>query len=220
MSPSDASRRWQRKQADILMRAYIAAWRRGVSSYRSSRMPPAIGQSPAHLPAAPDSSAMSRALAPALLGIARIGAHLGAISPTPGQVSRAGNYQDALRLAALEHMRNRAWTLANGMSVAWAGEQAGYAEAAHAEGLWLEWQLDPTPGVEHCDDCPVLATFPPMPLDRWPTMPGDGGTACNVGCKCSLTAVEAPAEVDRTLNGVQQATVAQIALRKPVLGNG
>lgn len=144
---------------------------------------------------------MAKALGPALVGLARIAAQI-ALVP-------AGAAQTAV---LVEFLKASAYRLALGASVAWTGEQAGYSEASNASGLLLKWQLDG--GSKHCADCPALAQLPPMALSQWPTMPGDGGTECAQGCKCSMSAVDASPPA---LTGSQLEVLSRVGNRQPVL---
>lgn len=92
-----------------------------------------------------------RALAPALLGLDRMAGELPTIIPTLEQrqaaedAIRAGTIEGedainyALALAAREWVDSNEWRLTAGESVAWAGEQDGYAQAANEDGQLLEW---------------------------------------------------------------------------------
>lgn len=77
--------------------------------------------------------------------------------------------------------------------VAWTGLQDGYLAAGTVDPanpyavVW--WQMEPT--AQHCDQCPDLAAGSPYTApgaggnDLMQT-PGDGGTDCGAGCKCTL----------------------------------
>ena len=213
MTPHQASAAWQKRQAQALRQTYLKAWQTGVTNYRSQyATPPAATTAPA--PTTPNATAMQRALAPALASLAQMGAYLAIIVPTAAQAT-AATVGEAYMLAAREYMAKNAWRLAAAISIAWAAEQHGYAQAAAHDGQLLEWQLDPDPGVHHCDDCPALAELPAMPLSMWPTLPGEGMTDCSVGCKCSMRAVSGSVLVP--LTGDQQQTVARVGYRQPVL---
>lgn len=207
---------WQHRQASTLAGAYTASWHAGAAGYRSTRAtPPAAGltaTSPA--PVAPAPAATVRALGPALAGVARMAATLALITPTAAGIAAAGSVAAATAAAAAGWLARNLWRLAAGASVVWAGEQHGYAQAAAADGMLLAWQLDPSPAVHHCEDCPALAALPPMVLDQWPTLPGEGATACDVGCRCSMLAVAAR---PRALTADQLQLLSRIANRQPVL---
>jgi hypothetical protein len=94
----------------------------------------------------------------------------------------AGSVASAVR----DWVINNAYRLDGADSVVWAGEQAGYGEAADADGQLLGW--DDTGDASECGDCHELANMPPQPLSEWPCTPGDGATECNIGCRCELTA--------------------------------
>jgi len=53
------------------------------------------------------------------------------------------------------------------------------------------WVLDSR--AKHCGDCLDMAELNPMTISDWEFqgvgLPREGGTQCNVGCKCSLQAV-------------------------------
>lgn len=72
--------------------------------------------------------------------------------------------------------------------------------------------------VHNCDDCQQLGEMPPQALADWPCMPGDGTTACNVGCRCSLVASDVdPADNDDyqpQLSPAQQAVYNTIMTRQ------
>jgi hypothetical protein len=215
VTAQQAATRWQSRQARLLKATYLKGWQAGVRNFRSQQ--PASTRQRGATPAAPalatpPTATMSQALSPALTSLARMGAQLAVIVPTAAQLAVAGTVAAATLLAVKEFLKTSGWLLAAGVSVAWAGEQAGYAHAADANGFLLRWQLDPR--AEHCDDCPLLAMLPPLPLAMWPTFPGDGATECNVGCKCSLQAVTAEIPV---LTAEQQELLSRIGNRQPVL---
>jgi hypothetical protein len=215
VTPHQVAAAWQRRQATTLAQAYLSAWRTGQSAYRGQyATPPATAGQTTTQPATPSQAAMGRALAPALASLATMAIQLAAVIPTAAQLAAEGP-AEAYKLAVRAFLAKRAWRLAAGISVIWAAEQRGYAQSAAADGLLLEWELDPT--VEHhCLDCPALAALPPMPLDQWPTLPGEGATECSVGCHCSLRAVAAPRPV---LTSAQLQVVSKVAARQhpPIL---
>jgi hypothetical protein len=147
-------------------------------------------------PSTPDPVRRDRALEPATASLDKMADELHQVAPTSEHVqaaeaaARSGaidardmpSYADAL--AVQDWAESNAWRLNAGDSVAWAGEQAGYSEAADADGQLLEW----LPEADHhvCADCEGLGALPPMPLSDWPTTPGVGDTACSVGCRCVL----------------------------------
>lgn len=109
-------------------------------------------------------------------------------------------------------MDTNQWRLYPGESVAWAGEQAGYQEAADADGMLLEWQTEADDHV--CEDCADLGTLPPMPAGDWPTTPGQGDTECNVGCRCSLQAsADLPGGELPDIDHIDQIVISRIASR-------
>lgn len=209
MTPQQAAARWQHRQARILARSYVKAWHTGQQAYRTQTVTPlATTAATTPPPTGPAAQQMGRALAPALAGLATMAAQVASVIPTAVLLAE-NSVEVAYRLAVRGFLLSNAWRLAAGVSVIWAGEQLGYAQAANADGLLLAWELDPR--ASHCQDCPALAALPPMPLSEWPTLPGEGATACNVGCKCSLQAVAATRPV---LTPDQQLVVARVAARQ------
>jgi len=154
-------------------------------------------------PTAPDPARRQQALAGALKSTERMTGELAQLSPTPEHFAEAQAEVDAGKLAAegltaaalasavAEWAESNAYRLDSGASVAWAGEQAGYAEAASTDGQLLSWVDE---GDDHvCGDCDALDAMGPMPLEDFPAMPGEGATECDVGCRCSLEAVSVEA---------------------------
>lgn len=147
-------------------------------------------------PSVPDKALRDRALTPAIGSADKMAAELHHLIPQLAQVQaaevaiRAGTIDQAdlmnyaLGLAAREWTERNEWRLGAGESAAWAGEQAGYSQAADADGQLLEWVAEADDRV--CEDCESLAAMPPMPLSEWPTLPGMGDTICNVGCRCAV----------------------------------
>lgn len=209
MTAQQASQRWQSRQAATLAATYRQGWQAGIRNYQSQN-PPAQGSKPP--PSKPPTVVQARALTPALSSLARMGAQIALLVPSAAQIAAAGTIAAALVLALKEYLQANAWLLAAGAAVAWSGEQAGYAHAAHADGLLLHWQLDKR--ARHCEDCPALAALPPLPLELWPTLPGEGQTECSVGCRCSMGAVEAAVPV---LDTEQEQLLAQMATHEHVL---
>lgn len=150
-------------------------------------------------PDAPDMARRQQALAGALASTDKMASELATLSPDPEQMEAAQQEADAgkiplelvaataLGYAVAQWAESNSSRLDQGASVAWAGEQAGYAEAADQNGKLLNW-ADTGDDVE-CGDCEELAAMGPMPLEDFPTTPGDGATECNAGCRCSLEAV-------------------------------
>lgn len=174
-------------------------------------------------PTAPDPQLRARALTPAVKGMDRMTGELQHIIANATQVKaaedaiRAGtipaddllNY--ALALAAREWTERNDWRLTAGESAAWSGEQAGYGQAAEADGQLLEWLPEGDERV--CSDCESLGGLPPMPLSEWPTLPGTGDTICDVGCRCVMQAADVPLEAGGglpELNDEQEATIDKI----------
>ena len=115
-------------------------------------------------------------------------------------------------LAASDWAQSNAWRLDAGESVAWAGQQTGYAEAADTDGQLLEWLPESDEHV--CEDCGSLGDLPPMPLSDWPTTPGAGDTDCNVGCRCVLQVADeqlGPNGEPPALSQAQEDLVSRIA---------
>lgn len=216
MTVAQAAARWQRQQARTLKSAYTHAWRTGTRNYRSQHATPPVALTAATTtpPTAPAAAPMARALGPALQSLASMTATLASLVPTAAQLTATPSLAAAQALAARVWLDANLWRLAGALSVVWAAEQHGYAQAAAADGLLIAWELDPNPAVHHCADCPALAALPPMPLDQWPTLPGEGQTECDVGCRCSLRAVAARVTA---LTSQQTQLVARIAARQPVL---
>lgn len=212
MTPAQASAAWQQRQAKTLKQTYTAGWKTGVRNYQSQHATPPATAAATAAPTVPAAAPMQQALTPALTSLARMGAQLAIIVPTVVQLAAAGTAIAAIALAAREWLQANAYLLAGGVSAAWAGEQHGYAQAANADGLLLDWELDPR--AEHCSDCPALAALPPLPLGVWPTLPGDGATECATGCKCSMRAVAADAPV---LTAEQEQTLLRVASKRPAL---
>ena len=213
MTVQQAAGRWRSRQARLLAATYRQGWEAGVRNYRSQHATPPAAKTATGLPVRPNTQTMQRALGPAVASLARMGAQIAALVPTAAQIAAAGTVGGAVLLAVKQYLKTNGWLLAAGVSVAWAGEQAGYAEAAAADGLLLEWQLDPR--AEHCDTCPKLALLPPLPLDLWPTLPGEGATECNVGCRCCMRAV--PGAKPASLTAAQHELLSMVGNRQPVL---
>ncbi len=194
-------------QKQLLVDTYDRAWRHGAQNH---------GGQP---PSGPDQVRRAVALALAFKSITAIAASLATLTPSPENTAAAfqalqdGVTSDqagyAMQQALNDWVDANAWRFDAGESVAWAGEQAGYAETADQTGELLEWN---DTGDDHeCEDCSVLATMGPLPLSEWPTTPGAGGTECSVGCRCSLTAVPATTDSHEfALTADQQATTDKV----------
>ena len=141
--------------------------------------------------------------------------------PTPGadvvalESGARGSIADAADVFARaleEWTQQNAWRLDAGASVAWAGEQSGFGEAADADGQLLSW--DDSGDDHECEDCLSLASMPPQPLSEWPCQPGDGATACNVGCRCRLSPtgmeIQPGDTYDPALTDAQSATLSKL----------
>jgi hypothetical protein len=217
VTPHQAAARWQKRQTQLLARTYQQAWQHGANTYRTQHTTPLatpVTPTGGTLPANPNAQAMSRALAPALASLAAMAATIATLVPTAAMLAAAKTAAEAFEHAVRAYLVANGWRLAGGVSVAWAGRIAGYAESADADGMRLQWLLDPSPTVHHCADCPALAQLPPMPLSWWPTLPGDGLTECSVGCKCGMRAVAA---APPTLTADQHELISRIGNRQPVL---
>lgn len=212
LSP-DAIERFRQRQRELVEDTYDSAWQDGVDGYEPDADPPpgeelpdedghpdviaavGLGASAALLARrgrryrAPTQAAQdrrARAIAKALRSADKMAAELATLAPAPAQADFA--------TAVREWADSNAYRLDAGESVAWAGEQDGYAQAASADGQLLSWQTEEDDQV--CTDCEELGNLPPMPEEDWPTSPGGGGTACDVGCRCSLEAYDpAPGEI-------------------------
>lgn len=175
-------------------------------------------------PTVPDTTLRNRALTPAVRSADRMAGELQHVIPQLVQVQaaedaiRAGTIDQAdlmnyaLGLAAREWTERNEWRLAAGESTAWAGEQAGYSQAADSDGQLLEWVAEADDRV--CEDCESLAAMPPMPLSEWPTLPGMGDTICNVGCRCALQVSDVqlePGDALPELTDEQEQTIGRIA---------
>ena len=213
MNQAQASAAFQRRQAQALKRAYLQGWHAGVRNYASQHATPPAAATAAPAPVAPAAAPMAAALGPALSSLASMGATIATLTPTAVQLAAAPTVIAATAVAISQWLAVNTWRLAAGVSVAWAAEQHGYAQAAAADGLLIEWEVDPAV-LDHCLDCPQLAALPPMPLAWWPTLPGDGQTECRQGCKCSLRAVAGNPPV---LTAPQQLVVSRLAARHRTL---
>lgn len=184
----------------------------------------AVRLRPYRPPALPDPEAQAEALGGARKGLDRMVGELLATVPTSDHLqqstdlARAGEIppgeimQHAEALAVEEWADSNAWRLNAGDSVAWTGEQDGYAQAANADGQLLEWLPEADERV--CGDCEELAGLPPMPLADWPTRPGAGDTICNAGCRCVMQASDEQVGPEGELPPLSQdeeATIARIA---------
>ncbi len=146
-----------------------------------------------------DAARRAQALVAAYAGVDRMVVELAGIAPTTDHLDAAAQAVTdgtitadaaagfATGLAVSDWAASNAWRLDAGESVAWAGEQAGYAEAADSDGQLVAWQTSGDDAV--CVDCDGLEALGPMPLEDFPTAPGDGATVCDVGCRCSWEAV-------------------------------
>jgi len=241
--------RFHAAQTRLLSETYDRAWLQGVRSYEPDPdpgpgRPPAAAAGlgagaallaaqarPYHPPSAPDPQAQAAALGAARQGLDSMVSELSKLTPSPentdaaeaaaraGDIGAADISQYADALAVQDWAEANAWRLDAGESVAWAGEQHGYAQAADADGQLLEWLPEADDRV--CEDCEGLGQLPPMPLADWPTTPGAGDTACSVGCRCVLQVSDAqvgPTGELPDLDDKQEALVSDIAERRAVAG--
>lgn len=203
MLPPEAVLAFADRQKKLLRKTYDDGWRKGVSAYQPDPDPQQNPSLPYELAAAglggvallgvkrkyqyvapthPDPIRRVVALAPSFNGVNTMIGQLNAVvsGESPEIYEAGGDYGEALA----QWIAANGWRLDAGDSVAWAGEQAGYAEAADADGqLLFSWITEGDSRV--CSDCDLLSTYPPMPLSDWPTAPGAGDTECGPGCRCS-----------------------------------
>jgi len=185
--PADALAAWSRRQAAILDRHYDLAWQRGVNAYQPLQES-AVAEHPAR-----DSTALAllvrrrkvimdeqhkrAALAPALASISKMA----------GQLSGAATAADEPSAqAVVDYGSANTWRQNLGSSVVWAGSIAGFAQAASVDSKLLTWTAE---GAGSCDDCVYYSGLDAMPLEQWPTLPGEGATVCQAGCRCGMDAV-------------------------------
>lgn len=205
--------RFRAAQLRLLSDTYDTAWRHAVDSYeplprqvREADQPDdqrkaealaalaalgAVGRVLANRlgsyqpPQAPDPVRKAQALGPAANGVDRMAGQLAYVTATAEQIAAAnGDYQAANAAALEDWAASNGWRLTNGDSVAWAGEQDGFAQSATADGQLLVW--DDSGDERECADCEGLANLPPMVEFDWPTTPGAGATECSANCRCSL----------------------------------
>jgi hypothetical protein len=194
------------RQKTLIVATYNQGWLRGVENYQpadrpydpdaeSNRDRDEASLTGAALlasrrlrqyvaPTAADAYRRAIAVAPALNGVNHMVAQLSTLSPTAEQIAAASSPIDAMNAAVAQWAGDNSWRLTGGESAAWAGEQAGFAEAADTGGDLLEWDNEGDDKV--CESCDALGSMDPMPLSEWPTTPGAGDTDCNVGCRCSF----------------------------------
>lgn len=209
MTLQQLAARWHQQQIQALLAAYARAWQQGASAFRSQSATPlytTVTQQPqSSAPQGPDRQRMGQALGPALASAATMAAEIAAL--TPITVERMA-LPAQIAAAIAQYLAANLFRVKQGSYVAWAGEQAGYAETANSAGLLLKWQLEP--GAHHCVDCPALSALPAMALNQWPTLPGMGATACGVGCHCSLVAA---GTAPQPLQPLQVQAVQKVAAR-------
>lgn len=205
MIDPDAIAKFADRHKRLLRHTYDTAWQQGVTSYTPDKDPeqePSTAQDIATVgltgaallaarrlyryvaPKQPDEMARAAALAPAFASIDKMTSELATLSPSDVAIQGNADAASAFAQGLTDWVASNAWRLDNGDSVAWAGEQNGYGEAANQDGQMLEWQTEDDDNV--CEDCRTLGSMPPQPLSDWPCQPGDGSTLCNVGCRCSL----------------------------------
>jgi hypothetical protein len=228
-----AALRFADAQKRLLRRTYDTAWGQGVGGYQPDADPRHQPDAPRDVaeagltgaallalrrtysyvaPTSPDPVRRTVALAPAFRGVNAMVAEVLTITPDVTDATAASeatiSAAEALGQALQQWMVSNAYRLNMGDSVAWAGEAAGYAEAADADGQLLEW--DDVGDEQVCEDCLSLASMPPMPLSEWPTSPGAGDTECSVGCRCSWSDAGTVAPGDTyapSLDAGQQSTI-------------
>jgi hypothetical protein len=241
----DAVARFHAAQSRLLADTYDRAWRHGVASYEpAAEGADGDGSAPAAIPAAggllaaraaayvapstPDERAKADALRGAANGLEGMAGELLALHPSAAHDQQAADavsseailphessaYAEAL--AAREWAESNQWRLNAGDSVAWSGEQRGYAEAANVDGQLLEWLPESDGRV--CESCESLGSLPPMPLGDWPTTPGAGDTICREGCRCVLQVADehelGPNGEPPALSRDQEDVVSRIAERR------
>jgi hypothetical protein len=241
MIPTEAVNHFVHRQKQLLRRTYDAAWAAGVAAYRPRPDPEEQPDTPKHLvtagltgaallaarraypyvaPRSPDPVRRAVALTPAYKGLNAMAGELQALTPpgaaeglsAPLTPSYGPTAREADGQALQDWVARNASRLNAGDSVAWSGEQAGYAEAANEGSQLLQW--NDSGDDRTCSDCLMLGAMPPMPLQDWPCMPGDASTECNAGCRCSLDPIDMSVLPGDTyapaLSGEQQATVDKI----------
>lgn len=230
----EAILRFADQQKKLLRKTYDEAWLQGVHSYIPDDDPdkePSLPRDMAvaglsgspllnvrrqykyQAPNHPSAVYRAVALAPAFIGIASMVGEIVSIMDAASPYVESANGD--ISLALTNWTETNSWRLDNGDSVAWAGEQAGYAEAADADGQYLYGWM--TVGDNRvCSGCELLSSFPPMPLGMWPTAPGAGDTDCGPGCRCSWDVWGDPLPVDYVpyLTSDQQALSDQLATQQ------
>jgi len=214
-------------QKKLLVATYDKAWKAGVAAYVL------LGKDGYVPPTSPQPHRRAVALAPALHSVNRIVGEIQAQVPdaaaltaaraavTAGTVSAADEAWYAITEQLAGWWQTNEWRLNAGESAAWAGEQAGFGEAAAADGMLLDWVNDGDDRV--CGDCEILPSMGPLPLEQWPTTPGAGDTECNVGCRCSFDVAGSMLPGDSVLMQLspdQQASVDAILGRREAALNG
>jgi len=208
-----AIQRFTERQRQLIHDSYDSAWRQGVAGYQPDADP--AEPSPAHQhrgeeasltgvallrarsrrayhpPTKPHAARRQKAITPALASTQRMTAEAARQEASGGKIPVEGIAAAALGMAVAAWAESNSSRLDQGASVAWAGEQAGYAESADLDGHLLQWQSEDDDNV--CVDCEGLEALGPLPLEDFPTMPGDGATECNVGCRCAMEAVSVEA---------------------------
>jgi len=195
--------RFADNQKRLLRKLYDDAWRQGVDSYEPDDDPEEEPRTPRdeatagltgtalllarrrygyQPPRHPDPVRRAVAMAPAFRGVNKMVSELSALAAgsAPEVVDAGGDVNSALE----QWVQSNGDRLMLGESVAWAGEQAGFAEAADADGQFL-YSWSAVNDSTTCPDCELLSGFPPMPLQDWPTAPGAGDTSCSAGCRCA-----------------------------------
>jgi hypothetical protein len=205
-----AALKFSDSQKRLLRSTYDAAWSQGVASYQPDPDPEQEPQTPRDValagltgaallaarkaysyvaPVSPDPLRRAVALSPAFSGLNRMTAEIITLPVDMAATAAEGaaqiGFAEAVQNALKDWVEANAYRLDNGDSVSYAGSEAGYAEAADADGQLMEWN-DSGGDDRECEDCISLAGMPPMPLGDWPSQPGDGSTSCSVGCRCEM----------------------------------
>lgn len=229
MIPPEAIVQFSDAQKRLLRRTYDQAWQTGVGAYQPDQDPDQEPATPRHIaeaglsgaallalrrtysyvaPTSPDPVRRAVALAPSFNGVNSMVGELSSLAPVLDQSAGA---VDAFAAALEQWAADNAWRLDGGDSVAWAGSEAGFAEAANVDGQLLTWS---DTGDDHeCESCISLASMDPMPLADWPSSPGDGSTECDVGCRCEWSEAGnvLPGDVyTPNLTDGQQATIGKL----------
>lgn len=222
--------RFVARQRRLLSDTYDRAWQDGQDNFADDNPDddPLAGDAGGGLLLAPrrktlvvDQQRKASALRLANRSLDKVQHELAAITPSAADLAAAdeevaaGALAPAARTAWATAQALASWLPANmsrfdaGESVAWAGEQHGYMQAAGDNNELLEWITESDTHV--CEDCSALGDMPPMPALDWPTAPGEGATTCSVGCRCALEVSGETAT--RELNSTEQGALDAIAAK-------